>query len=160
VVRDTLCAHLDHDRYPALTVRSFFGRSLPKLAVLDPAWTHRNLPRIFPADESSAESSQAAWRGYIFGWNYPFASVFQILRPQYDWAVDHIDNTPGHERQAFDPDRQLGRHLMALYWLGVIGWDGLLDRFFARADDARRAGAVQYLGMSLAHEPSLPPHGH
>jgi hypothetical protein len=46
---------------------------------------------------------------------------------------------------------------MALYWLGVIEWDGLLDRFFARADDARRAEAVQYLGMALAHEPSVPP---
>ena len=87
----------------------------------------------------------------------PFPNVFQLLRPQYEWAVDHIDNTAGHERQAFDPDRQLGRHLMALYWRGVIDWDGLLNRFFARADDARRAEAVQYLGMSLAHEPSVPP---
>ena len=54
-VRDTLDAHLDRDRYPVLRRRSFFGRSLPKLAVLDPAWTERSLPEIFPADESSTE---------------------------------------------------------------------------------------------------------
>ena len=159
-VRDTLDAHLDRDCYPALAVRSFFGHSLPRLAVLDPAWTRRCLPRIFPADESSSDSYQAAWRGYIFGWKHPFPNVFRMLRPQYEWAVDHMDNAAGQERPAFDPDRQLGRHLMSLYWLGVIDWDGqdsLLDRYFTRADDAHRAEAVQYLGMSLAHEPSLPP---
>jgi hypothetical protein len=159
VVRDILNVHLDRDRFPAFTVSAFFGRSLPKLVTLDAAWTERNLPQIFPRDERSMDSYMAAWRGYILFWKYPFPHVFRMLRPFYRSAVDRLDPTTAQESEPHDPDRRLARHLMSLYWHGLIEWtdeDSLLNRFFTRANDALRAEAIQFLGMSLAHQKSVP----
>jgi hypothetical protein len=158
-VREILESHLDNDRYPSLAVRAFFGRALPKLAALDAPWVERNLPLIFPAGERTVASCQAAWRGYILEWNHPYPRVFHILRDRYESAVDHIQPTPTQDRQHDDPARRLAQHLMILYWHGEIelgDGNSLLDRFLTKADDQLRSVAIHFLGMSMAHEPSVP----
>ena len=159
-VKEILEAHLDQNRYPALGVRAFFGRSLPKIAALDAHWVECNLPLIFPAHERFAAFREAAWRGYVLSWSLPHLRVFQMLRDQYESAVDRLHPAAPHDREHDDPDRRLAQHLMTLYWHGEIDWghgDSLIDRFFAKADDALRSEAIYFLGMSAAHEPSVPP---
>ena len=158
-LKDILEAHLDGNRDRALSVSAFFGRNLPKLATLDASWVEQNLARIFPADGRSIDLYQAAWRGYILLWNHPYPQVFRLLRAHYEAAVDRIQPAVPEEHEHHDPDRQLARHLMILYWHGEIDWDrenGILRRFFTRASDVLRAEAIQFLGMSLAHERSVP----
>ena len=160
-VRDILTTHLDRERHPSLGVRAFFGRNLPRLAALDAPWTEGILPQIFPADGATTDAYQAAWRGYLHAWKYPRPQIFRLLGAAYESAVDRLQPTAPDERDVHDPEPSLARHVMTMYWLGEIQWgsdDSLLNRFFARADDGLRAQAVQYLGMSLAHEPSLPAH--
>ena len=150
-LREILDAHLDSARRPAAEVRAFFGRRLPWLAALDASWVERNLSRIFPADEGSIDLHQTAWRGYIL-WNRATLGMFRMLRSQYDGAVDRIQPTAVHDHSHDDRDRQLGRHLMTMYWHGEFGLDSedkLLSRFFSKAPASLRADAVRFLGMAF-----------
>jgi len=156
-VKQVLNDYLDPLRHPTVEVRAFFGRILPRLTAFDTPWVEDNLSRIFPADAGSIHLHDAAWRGFIL-WNHPNRLVFGMLRDLYGKAVDRIQLTSEQDRH-YDPDWQLARHLMIVYWYGEIeaeGEDGLLTRFFAKAPDALRAEAIQFLGMSLGEGNSVP----
>ena len=94
--------------------------------------------------------TKPAWRGYIL-WNLATLGMFRMLRSQYDGAVDRIQPTAVHDHSHDDRDRQLGRHLMTMYWHGEFGLDSedkLLSRFFSSACIATgRRGAVPRHGV-------------
>ncbi|HEY9795044.1 MAG TPA: hypothetical protein V6D30_05325, partial [Leptolyngbyaceae cyanobacterium] len=56
------------------------------------------------------------------------------------------------KQQLAKPDERLAQHLMTLYWRGKLNLDnleGLLTRFYAKAPDALRGYALEFVGRSL-----------
>jgi hypothetical protein len=157
-VKRVLDDHVDPVRHPAVEVRAFFGRVLPRLTALDAGWVEQNLSRVFPADDGSAHLHEAAWRGYILWWQRPSQRLFRLLRDHYGKAVERIQPTGGRDR-GHDPDQWLARHLMIVYWYGEVAADtedSPVTRFFSKAPDELRAEAVHFLGRILGEEESIP----
>ncbi len=147
-VRAVLNEHLDPDSEPSVAVRAVYGKWLPWLILLDEQWTANNLSRILPSASEHVALRDAAWNTYI-GWCPPFDSVYEVLRRDYEAAVERVPSKGtidivGDEQA----DAKLGEHLVTFYWRGCLQ-SGLLDRWFELADDECAAKIMDFLGRSL-----------
>ena len=100
---------------------------------------------------------EATWRGYV-AWNLPNRRVFRLLRDEYRRAVDRIPPTITTSRFD-DPNRQLSKHLMIVFWHGEIEAEEkgcLFDQFFSKAPDVLRAEAIHHLARILRSENEVP----
>lgn len=150
-VRDVLEIHLNPDRDPSLAVRSVYGQWFPWLALLDARWAADHKGHIFPTDPDRAGLREAAWETYVV-FCKPYNAVFDVLRDEYGRAIEHIGSPTDDHRHLRDPDERLAEHLMELYWRGRLALNepgGLLDRFYAKADDTLRGHAMDFVGRSL-----------
>lgn len=147
-VRTVLDDHLDPNTEPSLAVRAVYGNWLPWLMRLDEDWAAANIARILPSDPGLAGFCDAAWNTYV-RWCPPFDSVYDMLRHEYEAAVERIPSE-GTADLADDEraDAKLGEHLVTFYWRGCLQ-PGLLERWFELADDELAAQAMDYLGRSL-----------
>jgi hypothetical protein len=149
-VRDVLHRHLDPSDDPSPAIRSVYGQWFPWLVMLDQEWVIQSIPKIFPIEASQYNLRDAAWEAYIIFCN-PYNNVYDILSEEYYRAVGRIDITSG-KRRRYDPEKRLAEHLMRFYWSGKIGLDepdGLIALYFARAPDALRGYALEFVGRSL-----------
>ncbi len=158
-VRDVLDVHLHPDRDPSLAVRAVYGQWFPQLVLLDEEWVNRNVLRIFPTAESQCELRDAAWETYL-AFHMVYDNVYPLLQEEYRRAVERIGSARSTVWRVADPDEQLAGHLMTLYWRGKLGLgdpEGLLTRFFDKADDALRGRALAFVGRALrATEEEVP----
>ncbi len=147
-IRTVLDEHLDPNIEPSLAVRAVYGNWLPWLMLLDKGWVAANLARILPSDPELAGLRDAAWNTYV-RWCPPFDSVYDMLRHEYEAAVERIPSEgtddPADDERA---DAKLGEHLVAFYWRGCLQ-PVLLERWFELADDELAAKVMDYLGRSL-----------
>jgi hypothetical protein len=156
-VAKVLDTHLDPTVDSSLAVHAFYGQEIPLLAALDEGWITARLPRLFPKGGEVERFCDAAWRGFVI-WNHPSQQVFRLLREEYGRAIDRIGSSVARGRPD-DPDWRLTRHLMVLCWHGELDPDdpgGLLARFFTKAPGPLQAEALEYLGMILQEEASVP----
>jgi hypothetical protein len=151
-VRGALDKHLDPMVDPSQAIRSVYGQWFPWLILLDRNWASANLARIFPLDADQAPLYLAAWETYI-SFCAPYDDAFDLLRPIYAKSVNELSTKGAKEtRKVRDPERSLAEHLMTFYWRGKLGFDsiqGLLPRFFERADIEIRRRAIEFIGRSL-----------
>ena len=149
-VREALEAHLSPGHDPSAAIRVFYGMKLSQLRRLDPAWLRQHLPRIFPDDPEQLQLRASAWRAYL-RYTEVLPPDLELLRPYYDQAVSGLTEATlsGDERKAAE---QLGAHLARLQWMGTLAVeepDGLLSRFFGRADDELRGETIEFVGHVL-----------
>ena len=150
-VRSVLERHLDTEIEPSVTVRAVYGQWLPWLILLDESWTRSNLTSIFPPADDGRILWDAAWETYIFYSRF-FTNVFNVIRDEYELAVDRLGSANPAARRRLDPDERLAEHLMIVYWQGYLVLDeagGLLNRFFDHASARVRRHALSFVGRSL-----------
>ena len=148
-VRGVLEAHLDPVREPSLAIRAVYGEWFPWLVLLDPEWARTNAQRIFPLARGNEAYFEAAWNTYI-AFCRPYDNVLDILRPQYQHAVQRIGSHHDDTRWLADPDEKLAEHLMVFHWRGKLSLDDpLLTAFWEWAPDTLRAHAIEFVGRAL-----------
>ena len=125
--------------YPlTLPERALLGVKYSWMLGLDEAWAVEHRSDFFPKD------SLTEWReafGNFLRFNRPHGPTFEILREEFDFALQHLDalEQPGLNRE--DPLKSLGEHLFTYYrWdlYPLRGEESLLQRFYQRTDDARQ----------------------
>src|SRR5262249_16059360 len=121
---------------------------LPWLVLLDKDWVTANLARIFPADPEHAYLRDAVWETYIV-FSQPYNDPLDVLSEEYSRAVDRIGTKPQRASGPGNPEWHLGEHLMAFYWRGKLGLDGLLAKFYARAGADLRRETMESVGRWL-----------
>jgi hypothetical protein len=150
-VRPILEQHVDPAMDGSPAVHSVFGRWFPWLVLIDADWTDANLDKLFPSDVEASRFWTAAWDAYVL-FSGIFDQSFQLLESQYGRAIGRTANQGGpNQPRPSDVDTRLAEHLMVMYWRGRIDLapGGLLDQFFASADDGLRAHAIGFVGRSL-----------
>jgi hypothetical protein len=149
-VREVLERHLDPGRDQSAAIRVFYGMKLSQLRRLDSAWVRQHLPKIIPDDPAQLQLRTSTWRAYL-RYTEVLPPDLELLRPYYDQAVSGLTEATlaGDERKAAE---QLGAHLARLQWMGTLAVeepDGLLSRFFGRADDELRGETIAFVGHVL-----------
>jgi hypothetical protein len=150
-VRAVLDKHLQPEVEPSFAIRSVYGRWFPWLLFLDPVWARANTTRIFPTDEASKDLRDAAWKTYIVCCA-PYDEAFAVLKDQYLEAIERIEIRTEQGASRGAPDLRLAQHLMTEYWRGSLDEDdadGLLARFYAKADSTLLSRALDFIGTSL-----------
>ncbi len=147
--RKVLEAHLDPAREPSLAIRAVYGWLFPWLVLLDSKWARAHAARIFPAEKGEAAFFDAAWNTYVT-FCRPYDNVWEILRPQYQHAVERIGAQRAETRWLANLDEKLAEHLMAFYWRGKLSLDDpMFVAFWEKAPAAVRAHALRFVGRSL-----------
>jgi hypothetical protein len=151
-VRQVLDAHLNIQEDPSLAIRSVYGRWFPWLLLLDPNWVRSKISDIFPVEESLQKYFEAAWNTYVV-FCPPYDNVFEVLESIYAHAIDQLSAMADIESRVDDPDHHLGQHLMTYYWRGKLSLDdnGLLARFWQKANRNVRSHAIEFVGRSLSN---------
>jgi hypothetical protein len=151
-VQAVLDRHLEKGDDPSPAVHSFYGQAIPRLHQLDPAWTARQLERIFPRGEVAHPYRQAAWDAYCAFWR-PGTALFAFLEDEYRYAIGELERYARPRASAFEPEGWLVSHLILLACQGVIAPNepgGLLGDFFAKAPRALRWLFWEGIGTDLA----------
>jgi len=159
-VRRVLEHHLDAEREPSVAVRAAYGWCVPLLYSLDKTWLTTEIDRIFPQEQEHRHLWRAAWEAYVVFCD-PHSALLSILGEEYDRAINEIGSTQEKPAtRAADPDERLAEHVMLLYLRGKVAHedeDGILTRFFAKAPEALRAHAIEYVGRLLKnHKGAVP----
>lgn len=150
-VREVLDRHVDQRYDTSRAIRAVYGQWFPWLVLLDRDWATRNVRTIFPAHESLSDMRDAAWDAYIRFCD-PYDDAFDILREEYNRAIQRIEQGPSERQHLDDPDHRLAEHLMTLYWRGKLTLDepeDLLAQFYVKAPDPLRAHSLEFVGRSL-----------
>jgi hypothetical protein len=150
-VRSVLEDHLDPERDPSAAVRAVYGWWFPQLTLLDESWATENVAKIFPTQEPLRGLRRAAWGAYVVV-QRPYDSVFEILRGEYEHAIQGLGFDSGERWLSAQPGERLVWHLMALFWRGKLDPEDPKDslaQFYDVAPDHLRAHAVQFLTRQL-----------
>ena len=152
--RRCLERHLDPSTEQSSSVRAVLGFYLPDLVRLDREWVEANSAAIFPNDQPRLRD--AVWNTYL-AFHPVYDVVFDLLRDQYDAAVERLAEESEAEEKSFRgsgerPVASLGQHLLAMVGRGVLLWsdeDGLVRRFFMNAPTKDATRATTFVGWSL-----------
>ena len=150
-VEEVLNYHLEPTNDPVLAIRAIYGEWLPWLHKLDPQWVVQSKSKIFPMDTSYQELHDVAWESYIIHCA-PYINVFEILREEYNYAIDRIGTLSSERQYLANPDERLVEHIMTYYWRGKLNLDetgGLLTRLYIKAPDSLREYALDFIGRNL-----------
>jgi hypothetical protein len=134
-----------------------YGWGLGTLLDADENWVRERIEAIFPKDEGLDAYRKAAWLGYLWHWR-PSRRFFDILREPYEVAIARLPNEFDAKALSVDMDESLGSHLLSYYWWGVLELEagGLLEKFYARADDDLRAHMTRTMADGLRNADPLP----
>jgi len=147
--REIFEERLKIDVEPALAIRSIYGRWFPWLHLLDPSWAASHSEEIFPSDPETVTYWEAAWGSYV-GFNHAYDNVFEVLKPQYKFAVDRLGQPTKIQARGVRLDEGLASHLMGMYWRDKLQLtEALLVEFFTRSSVKTRAYALEVLGRWL-----------
>ena len=91
---------------------------------------------------------------HLYRYCPPYDETFELLEIQYRQAIDRItiSGEKGIDRTALE--LRLAQHLMTEYWRGNLAEDdpdGLLARFYAKADPKLCLRALDFVGRSQEH---------
>lgn len=149
-LRVVLDAHLDLNHEVAPAVRSVYGQFFPWLHLIDKEWASANAAAIFPKSADLQLYWYAAWGSYIL-FVPPYDEVLSVLRDEYDFACEKLENLP-EEWERRDLASRLSEHLMIYFWRGKLDDDkgrALLRKFWVKAPARTRGNAIRFLGNTL-----------
>ena len=139
-------------KYPlTLPERAILGRNYARLLLLDRDWAEEHRSEFFP------QKMLPSWKeafGCFLRYTRPNKPAFEVLRDEFDFAIQHLAEL----RDEDDPDTDflgfLGHHLLLYYLWGLYplnGEESLLERFYAGTDyDHRRwAKLFEDVGIKL-----------
>ncbi|MEJ1412330.1 MAG: hypothetical protein RPU90_01955 [Candidatus Sedimenticola sp. (ex Thyasira tokunagai)] len=146
-VREVLDKHLDTDLDASLAIRSVYGQWFPWLILIDSTWAEQVKERIFFPD--SPQYWDTAWKTYVT-FCQPYDDVLAVLRDQYALAIEKVGQPSTMEIDMANAEERLADHLMIYFWRGRLKLDDpLVQSFYARATNAMKAHAIEFLGRSL-----------
>jgi len=152
-LRRVLERHLEPAIESSIAVRSVYGRWLPWLHLLDPAWASAHLRRILPEGSEEAELRRQAWKAYVL-YCRPYTDVFPLLVEAYGQAVEELERPDSNARRS--PDEHLADHLMVYLLRGQLAPDSVLvTSFFDRAGPVLRGHALRFVGRVLRDNDDL-----
>ena len=130
--------------YPlTLPESAVLGRSYPWIFYLNAAWAAKHKSDFFPQDRLIA---WLAAFGSFVGYNRPFKPTFEILRDDFDFALQHLTDFKNRDAPGKELIDILGQHLFHYYlWkmyplresVGKNDRCGLLEQFYQRTDRNR-----------------------
>ena len=124
--------------YPlSLPERAILGRHYQDIFSLDETWATEHKSDFFPQDKWPAWIE--AFKSFVCS-NRPFKRIFNILRDDFDFALEHLGKFKNQESFGEKPIDILGRHLFTYYLSRVYPLNGeksLLDRYYQNTDDNR-----------------------
>jgi len=152
-VTEILDKRLGADAELALTTPeyAFLGLHFGDLCVLNKDWAVNNKNKLLP------QNNKPIWReafGSFLRYNPPTKLTFDILRKDFAFALDHLEEFVGGMDSGRELGDRLGQHLFSYYLWGVYsltGEDSLLARFYEKtAEDRQRwAKLFDHVGRSL-----------
>jgi hypothetical protein len=142
---------------PAIThpERALLGLNFNRIYGLNSVWANENISNIFP--QSDPESWQIAFGTYL-NFNRAHSVLFDILRPQFEFAVENLRLWKPEISRRTDPVAHLGEHLLDYFLLRRIpleGKDNLLQRFYNKTDPKQWGTLFDHLGRLLRNTSEL-----
>ena len=130
---------------------AILGRNYVNVLSLVTAWATEHKSNFFPQD---ALREWLVAFGNLLVFTRPNKPTFEILREDFDFALQHIGDFEGQELLGGEPSYILGQHLFAYYLWGVYplqGEESLLERFYERTNDDRKRWAelFNHIGRGL-----------
>ncbi len=136
---------------PSVSLPEFalLGSQLNRMFFFDPEWVQDNARRILPRSE------QASWKsvfGMYLSYNSPLLKAFEIMRPEFEYALSDIRILTSETDQRRDLISTLGEHLFRYFAWELIpleGNDSLLAQYYAKTQTKHWAHLFDYVGRSL-----------
>ena len=138
---------------PPLTLPEYavLGRDYSLIFSLNKAWATAHKLDFFPQGKLSAWL--AAFDSFI-RYNRPFKAIFEILRDDFDFALQHLTDFKNQDFAEKKLAETLGEHLFHYYMLDMYALSGensLLERFYQVTEHDRKqwASLFDYVGRTL-----------
>ncbi len=133
------------------------GKNYNQIFSLNKAWTVEHKSDFFPQE---ALPAWLAAFGSFVGYNHPFKPTFEVLRNDFDFALQHIADFNKRNTSGKGQIDILGQHLFHYYlWemyplRGLVGNNdhcSLLERYYQVTNDDREhwANLFDYVGRTL-----------
>ena len=135
----------------SLPERTMLGLQYQNIFILDGAWATEHKADFFP------QGDLPAWVEVFdsfLRYSRPSKPIFEVLRDDFELAIQQRNNVERQERLSGEPVDSLGRHLFAYYMWDVYpltGKESLLERYYQRTagDRAHWANLFNYVGRAL-----------
>jgi hypothetical protein len=130
---------------------AFLGLNYGRLCALNSDWARDNKSVLFPQGNTSI------WReafGCFVRYNNPKLFTFDMLRQDFELALEKLEDLEGGKESRRDIIDRLGQHLFSYYLWEVYplkGDESLLARFYQKTADNRErwANLFNHVGRSL-----------
>ena len=144
--------------YPlTLPEYAVLGKNYNQIFSLNEAWTVEHKSDFFPQDTLPAWL--AAFSSFV-GYNRPFKPTFEILRDDFDFALQHLTDFKNPDYPGKEQIDILGQHLFHYYLWGLYPLRGsvennnrwsLLEQYYQATDNNREhwANLFNYVGRIL-----------
>lgn len=155
-VPDILSKRLAKDAEISLTrlERALLGMHFDNLCTLNREWATDQREVIFP------QLDEPVWRdafGSYIRYNPPVKATFEILRGEFEYAIENLAMLVSEEGDGKDLIDRLGQQLFIIYYLWeaypLTGDDSLLARFYGKTGDDKQRWAklFDHAGRSLSN---------
>ena len=124
-----------------------------RIFYLNEMWAVKHKSDFFPQGQLSA---WLAAFGYFVSYSQPFKRTFEILKDDFNFALQRLDDFKNHKVSRRTPIDHLGQHLFIYYLWGMYplkGKESLLERFYQRTDEKREhwANLFKHIGHRLCN---------
>ncbi|QLA21617.1 hypothetical protein GD604_08845 [Desulfolutivibrio sulfoxidireducens] len=130
---------------------ALLGMHFGNLCALNRDWAVEHRALLFP--QGNTPVWQAAFGSYI-RYNRSFKVTFEILRGEFEYALENLDKLTAATDDRGELVGRLGQHLFTYYLWEVYpltGEESLLERFYDKTNDDRKCWAqlFDHVGRSL-----------
>ena len=131
--------------YP-LTIPEYaiLGMNYWRICQLNQEWAAEHRSDFFP--QGNIPAWQAAF-GNFLRYNRPYKPAFDIVRDEFEFALEHLDYLKQQNQSGRKAIDALGEHIF-LYYLWEVyplrGDGSLLERFYQKSDNARKHWATLF----------------
>ena len=142
----------DHAEIPLTQPEhAILGRQFANLYILNSKWLTRKRKLIFP--QKNALAWKATFSSYLQS-NHRSTKIFEILKKEYDYALDNLNLLADTEDNKRDIVDRLSQNLFIYYLWDVYPLTGeasLLERFYSKTNGDRKRWAQLFnnIGRSL-----------
>jgi hypothetical protein len=152
-VTDILAKRIADDTEISLTrpEHALLGMHFGNLCALNRDWAAQQREIFFP------QGNESIWRdafGSYIRFNRPVKLVFEILRGEFEYAIDNLNTLTAEKDSGKKLVDRLGQHLFIYYLWEVYplaGDESLLEPFYDKTNDDRKRWAqlFDHIGLSL-----------
>ena len=143
----------DDAEYPlTMPERAMIGMCYGSICSLNQSWAAKYKVIFFTQDDLPVWIETF---GSYLHFNRPFKPIFEILRDDFVFALDHLADLAGNKRSGRELNDKLGQHIFAYYLWEVYplnGEDSLLEKFYEKAqkDPQRWTTLSNHVGWLVA----------